>query len=77
MMRSCVNEIMVICCRCGFGYKLIVLLQDMALIEDKEFKKWVEVYAKDEKRFFNDFSKAFAKLTENGCTNLDGGKGWF
>jgi len=34
------------------------------------------VYAKDEKKFFNDFTKAYVKLTENGCQNLAKG-GWF
>jgi len=35
-----------------------------------------QVYAKDEKKFFNDFTKAYVKLTENGCQNLAKG-GWF
>jgi catalase (peroxidase I) len=34
------------------------------------------VYAKDEKKFFADFAKAYAKLTENGCKNLEK-SGWF
>ncbi|KAJ1469661.1 heme peroxidase [Baffinella frigidus] len=59
------------------GADLMMLPTDMALIEDPEFKKWVDVYAKDEKKFFADFSKAFQKLTENGCRNLEGLKGWF
>jgi cytochrome c peroxidase len=36
------------------------------LLSDPDFKKWVEVYAKDEDRFFKDFSSAFAKLLELG-----------
>ena len=35
-----------------------------------------QVYAKDEKKFFADFTKAYVKLTENGCRNLATG-GWF
>lgn len=46
--------------------KLMMLPTDMALITDPEFKKWVEAYAKDEKLFFEDFSKAFAKLLALG-----------
>lgn len=39
---------------------------DLALIRDPEFKKFVELYAKDEDVFFEDFAKAFAKLLELG-----------
>ena len=35
-----------------------------------------QVYAKDEKKFFADFTQAYVKLTENGCRNLATG-GWF
>jgi len=59
------------------GGDLMMLPTDLAIIEDPDFKKWVDVYAKDEKRFFTDFSKAYQKLTELGCRNLEGGKGWF
>lgn len=45
---------------------LMMLPSDMALIQDKEFKRWVEVYAKDQDKFFADFSKAFARLLELG-----------
>lgn len=34
----------------------------MALIEDPEFRPWVEKYAADQKLFFNDFAMAFGKL---------------
>jgi cytochrome c peroxidase len=54
-----------------------ITAQDLSLIEDPDFKKWVQVYAKDEKKFFADFAKAYQKLTELGCNNLEGGKGWF
>jgi catalase (peroxidase I) len=38
----------------------------MALMSDEAFKPWVEKYAADEQLFFDDFSKAFAKLIANG-----------
>jgi catalase (peroxidase I) len=40
-------------------------------VEDPDFRKFVEMYAKDEKKFFADFAKAYAKLTELGCRNLE------
>lgn len=33
---------------------------------DRKFKPWVELYAKDEDRFFTDFAAAFSKLMELG-----------
>jgi len=45
---------------------LMMLPSDIFLMADPEFKKWVEIYAKDEDRFFRDFAKAFAKLLELG-----------
>jgi len=46
--------------------KLMMLPADLAFIKDPEFKKWVDVYHKDEKIFFDHFAKAFAKLLELG-----------
>lgn len=46
--------------------QLMMLPSDIFLLSDPEFKKWVEIYAKDEKRFFTDFAKAFSKLIELG-----------
>ncbi|KAI9915264.1 hypothetical protein PsorP6_008145 [Peronosclerospora sorghi] len=46
--------------------KLMMLPSDMVLIQDPKFKPYVEMYAKDEDLWFQDFSKAFVKLTENG-----------
>lgn len=46
--------------------QLMMLPADMVLVTDPAFKKYVELYAKDEEQFFQDFSKAFVKLTENG-----------
>lgn len=56
---------------------LMMLPSDIVLIADPSFKKWVEIYAKDENRFFKDFAKAFAKLLELGCPTLIGGKAWY
>ena len=47
-----------------------MLPSDLALLEDDAFKKYVTVYAKDQKVFFSDFSKAFQKLEELGTTGL-------
>ena len=46
--------------------QLMMLPSDMALITDPNFRKYVEVYAKDEDKFFKDFSSAFSKLLELG-----------
>jgi cytochrome c peroxidase len=48
----------------------MMLPSDLALLDDASFKKYVEIYAKDEKRFFADFSLAFQKLEELGTENL-------
>ena len=48
----------------------MMLPSDLALLDDASFKKYVELYAKDEKRFFADFSQAFQKLEELGANNL-------
>lgn len=45
---------------------LMMLPSDMVLIADPVFKKWVEVYAKDEDKFFKDFASAFSKLLHLG-----------
>ncbi len=45
---------------------LMMLESDMALIRDPTFKSYVEIYAKDQERFFKDFQQAFLKLTELG-----------
>merc|ERR1711976_19911 len=46
---------------------LMMLPADMALIWDKKFRGLFETYAKDEGKFFDDFKKAWVKLTELGC----------
>lgn len=45
---------------------LMMLMTDMALTTDKKFRPYTEKYAKSEEAFFQDFSKAFAKLLELG-----------
>jgi cytochrome c peroxidase len=65
--------------------ELMMLPTDIALAQDREFKPWVELYARDKGRFFDDFSKVFAKLVdlgiqrdENGVvTNTDNEKGGY
>ena len=50
--------------------KLMMLPSDLVLIEDEAFKGYVDVYAKDQKKFFSDFSAAFQKLEELGSKDL-------
>ena len=45
---------------------LMMLMTDMALTTDRAFRPYTEKYAKSEEAFFQDFSKAFAKLLELG-----------
>jgi len=45
---------------------LMMLPADLALMQDPEFKKYVEIYAKDEDLFFKEFAAAFQKLNELG-----------
>lgn len=56
--------------------KLMMLPADIALILDPEFKKYVEMYAKDEDLFFKDFAKAFGKLLSLGVP-FSGLKPWY
>lgn len=46
---------------------LMMLPADYALIQDKEFRKWVHKYADDNDLFFSEFAKAFSTLLELGC----------
>ena len=50
--------------------KLMMLPTDLVLLQDKKFKKWVDVYGKDGQKFNADFSKAFQKLEELGTKDL-------
>jgi len=46
--------------------ELMMTPADMAVLRDSEFRKWAELYAKDQDAFFRDFAAAFAKLLELG-----------
>ena len=48
----------------------MMLPSDIVLIEDPAFKKHVEVYAKDQNKFFADFASAFQKLEDLGTSGL-------
>lgn len=54
--------------------ELMMLPTDLALLNDKSFRPWVELYAKDKDRFFADFAKVFAKLVELGIQRDAQGK---
>jgi cytochrome c peroxidase len=45
---------------------LMMLPSDIALIADPAFKYYVDMYARDEARFYKDFANAFAKLLQLG-----------
>jgi cytochrome c peroxidase len=58
-----------------FQYKdpsgqLMMLPSDIALIKDPKFKRYVDVYAKSQDKFFEDFAAAFEKLELLGTSNL-------
>eukprot|EP00879_Flechtneria_rotunda_P022895 GHRR01024198.1.p1 GENE.GHRR01024198.1~~GHRR01024198.1.p1 ORF type:complete len:205 (+),score=58.93 GHRR01024198.1:59-616(+) len=46
--------------------ELMMLPADMALLWDKKFKQYVDLYAKDADAFSQDFAAAFSKLLELG-----------
>ena len=41
---------------------LMMLPTDVALIRDGTFRKYVELYAKDQEAFFRDFADAYSRL---------------
>lgn len=45
---------------------LLRLETDVALFQDDGFKKYAEVYAKDQQAFFDDYEAAHKKLSELG-----------
>ncbi|GKV24015.1 hypothetical protein SLEP1_g33677 [Rubroshorea leprosula] len=47
---------------------LLKLPTDKALLEDPEFRRYVELYAKDEDAFFRDYAASHKKLSELGFT---------
>ncbi|PIA93089.1 Cytochrome c peroxidase, mitochondrial [Cercospora beticola] len=51
---------------------LMMLPTDLAIIKDKEFRKYAEVYAKDQEAFFRDFQKVVVKLFELGVPFVSG-----
>lgn len=60
---------------------LMMLPADMALLWDKDFRKYVAEFANDEDSFFKEFARAFQKLEENGVKAFQGkggsGKPWY
>ena len=49
---------------------------DMILVQDPEFRKVVELYAKNEDAFFKDFALAFSKLLDLGV-DFPSTKAWY
>ncbi|GFY87912.1 ascorbate peroxidase 3 [Actinidia rufa] len=47
---------------------LLKLPTDKALVEDPKFRRYVEIYAKDEEAFFADYAASHKKLSELGFT---------
>lgn len=45
---------------------MIGLPSDRALVDDDECLRWISYYAKDESKFFEDFSSAYMKLVNTG-----------
>ncbi|GAA5802443.1 hypothetical protein HPULCUR_007908 [Helicostylum pulchrum] len=45
---------------------VMMLPAEIYMYNDKEFKKYFDLYAKDEQKFFGDFAAAFKKLLELG-----------
>ena len=54
----------------GLDKGTIMLISDLALLEDAAFKSVVEEYAADQSRFFADFVSAWTRLQENGVGDL-------
>ncbi len=42
------------------------------MLWDKKFKKYVDMYTKDDNKFYEDFAAAFSKLLELGVTYPEG-----
>ncbi|CAI9771198.1 unnamed protein product [Fraxinus pennsylvanica] len=58
----------------GESEGLLKLPTDTALLEDPEFRRHVEQYAKDEDAFFKDYAESHKKLSELGFTPSSGSK---
>ncbi|GJN04235.1 hypothetical protein PR202_ga21761 [Eleusine coracana subsp. coracana] len=52
----------------GESEGLLQLPTDKALLTDPEFRRYVELYAKDEDAFFKDYAESHKKLSELGFT---------
>ncbi|GAV62898.1 peroxidase domain-containing protein [Cephalotus follicularis] len=52
----------------GESEGLLKLPTDVALMDDPEFHRYVELYAKDEDAFFRDYAESHKKLSELGFT---------
>ncbi len=50
----------------------MMLPADLAFIQDPKFKVYVELYAKDQNKFFQDFAAAWKKLIEFNHPALKG-----
>jgi len=51
--------------------ELMMLPTDIALIKDDKFRPWVELYSKDEHKFFADFAEDFARLMALGTPDAE------
>jgi cytochrome c peroxidase len=51
-------------------HKLMMLPTDLVLLSDASFRSHVDRYYKSQDEFFSDFTQAFVKLSELGCSNL-------
>ncbi|KAL6644395.1 hypothetical protein ACP70R_016003 [Stipagrostis hirtigluma subsp. patula] len=57
----------------GESEGLLQLPTDKALLQDPEFRPYVELYAKDEDAFFKDYAESHKKLSELGFTPRSSG----
>ncbi|CAE6439131.1 unnamed protein product [Rhizoctonia solani] len=53
---------------------LMMLPTDMALVQDKKFKPWVQKYADDQDLFFKDFTEVVVRLFELGVPSSQFGE---
>ncbi|KAH7339821.1 heme peroxidase [Rhizoctonia solani] len=53
---------------------LMMLPTDMALVQDKKFKPWVQKYADDQDLFFKDFTEVIVRLFELGVPSSQFGE---
>ncbi|CAF1221633.1 unnamed protein product [Didymodactylos carnosus] len=53
------------------GEKLMMLPTDMHLVDDSTTREFVELYANNEQKIFDDFTHAFGRLLEFGVPGID------